>query len=184
MAATGSSEPLKRFGTPVADLVGPMPFVALQQLFDATVPRGIHSYWKAEYVSEVSPMLIEKTMTQFASVTSPMTQLHIQTVDGATNRIVPEATAFGKRDAKYAVNIIGGWPEGSPDETHIGWVRETWKSIAGVSNGGAYPNFMDADEQVRVRPAYGNNYARLTEVKRKYDPNNIFRLNQNIQPTA
>jgi hypothetical protein len=117
-------------------------------------------------------------------VSSPMSQLHIQTVDGAPNRVAPEATAFGKRDAKYVVNIVGCWPEESADETHIAWVRETWKSIAGVSSGGAYPNFMDADEQMRVRPAYGNNFYRLAEVKRKYDPQNIFRLNQNIQPAA
>jgi len=177
-------QPLKDFGSPSVDLLGPIPYVVLQHMFDASAPRGIHSYWKTEYLADLSDGAIAALSSGAAQAPSPLYQVHIQHLGGAVGRVSPDATAFGRRDMSYVVNLIGLWPEPSQADQNVKWVRNLWQALQPYAGGGVYLNFMDADEQARVPAAYGPNYARLAAIKAKYDPTNLFRLNQNIQPQA
>jgi FAD/FMN-containing dehydrogenase len=167
---------------PVAEHVGPMPYAALNSAFDGLVPRGLQHYWKAAFSGELSTDAIEAHLEHGARVPVVNSTVHIYPINGACHDVAADATAFGHRDATYATVIAGMWPDPADNEANTRWVRDYAAAIAPHSQEGAYVNFASADDQSRVAANYGTNYARLQEVKRRYDPGNLFHLNQNIQP--
>ena len=167
---------------PVAEHVGPMPYPALNSAFDALVPPGLQHYWKAAFVGDLSAEAIRAHMEHGARVPVVNSTVHLYPINGACHDVAPEATAFGHRDATYAVVIAGMWPDPADNEANTRWVQDYDAAIAPHSQGGGYINFASADDQSKVAANYGANYARLREVKRRFDPGNLFHLNQNIQP--
>ena len=178
--------PLREFGTAAAEHVGPLPYRMLQGMFDASAPRGINSYWKTEYVAELGDEAIDVLVAGAAAFASPMSQLHVHHVEGAVAHMGGRDTAFGRRDSRYIVNAIGMWADPAFQEGEIAGVRATAGALKAFSPGGAYLNFLDADEgEDRIRAAYGpEKYDRLVALKDRYDPDNVFRLNQNIRPSG
>jgi FAD/FMN-containing dehydrogenase len=174
--------PLREFAAPAVDVVGPMPYVALQGMFDAGVPWGIQSYWRTEYLDELGDGAINALVTGAARMRSPFSAVHLHHLEGAVRHADAGTAAFGRRDARYVVNVVGLWM--APDEAaaHIEWVRATGAALRPFVSGGAYLNFLGDEGQERVRAAYGPSYPRLAALKRRYDPGNFFRLNQNIPP--
>jgi FAD/FMN-containing dehydrogenase len=179
-------EPLRAFGAPAAEHVGPLPYRLLQGMFDAGAPRGIHSYWKSEYLAELEDGAIDALVAAAGAMGSPLTQLHVHHLEGAVARADAAATAFGRRDGRYVVNVLGMWPEPALREREVAWARGAAERLRPYSPGGAYLNFFDGDEgDERIRDAYGSDkYERLVALKREWDPDNVFRLNQNIAPSA
>jgi len=175
--------PIKSFGPPAVDLIGPMPYPALQSMLDAGAPAGMQNYWKASYLAGVSDAAIDVLVEHAGRMRSPLSQVHLHHMGGAIARVSKEATAFAHRDAALAMNIVGIWPDPAENETHTRWAREFADAIAPQTTGGVYVNFLGNEGEERVRAAYGDNtYARLVEVKTKLDPENVFQLNQNIRP--
>jgi len=177
---------LRGFGAPAAEQVGPLPYRALQGMFDASAPRGIHSYWKSEYLAGLEDGAIDALVAGIGGFESPFSTVHVRHVEGAVARASDEATAFGRRDSRYIVNVIGMWPDPALHDGEIANVGSTAGAARAFSPGGAYLNFFDADEgEARIRAAYGEaKYERLVALKNQYDPDNVFRLNQNIRPSA
>jgi FAD/FMN-containing dehydrogenase len=176
--------PLRTFGPPVVDLVGPMSYTGLQTMFDAEYPAGMRHYWKSDYLGDLSDAAIDAILACDARVTSPYAQIHIHHMGGAVKRVGGVATAFGHRDAPYLVNELGTWTEEDDQDAsaHIAWVRGLSAALRPFSTG-AYVNFLAGEGEVGVRAAYDPaTYARLVDVKRRYDPTNLFHLNQNIPP--
>ena len=167
---------------PVAEHVGTMPYAALNSAFDALVPPGLQHYWKAAFVGDLTADAIAAHMEHGPRVPVVNSTVHLYPINGACHDVAADATAFGHRDATYAVVMAGMWPDPADNEAHTQWVKDYDKAIAPHSQGGGYINFASGDDQSKVAANYGANYARLQEVKRRYDPNNLFHLNQNIQP--
>jgi len=173
--------PLRSFGSPLADMIGPIPYVQMQQLFDAAVPHGIARYWKSGYFLTLSDELIEILVTRGAEL-SPMSALLLFHMHGALGRVATEATAFAARRDQWDIDILSQWVDGAEAQGQVDSARAFWDAIAPFSTG-VYVNHLDGDDgQSRVRAAFGSNYARLTDVKRRYDPDNVFRHNNNIPP--
>jgi len=168
--------------TPVAEHIGEMPYPALNSAFDALVPPGLQHYWKAAYVREMTDEAIAVHMEHGPKVPTVNSTVHLYPIDGAVHDIPADATAFGHRDANFAPVIAGMWPDPADNERNTQWVRDYYAAIAPHSEAGGYVNFASADDQGKVADNYGANYRRLTEVKRRYDPDNLFHLCQNIQP--
>jgi FAD/FMN-containing dehydrogenase len=178
--------PLRDFAPPVADVVMPIPYTLLQALFDATSPRGIHAYWKTEYLDDVDDTAIDVLASQAAAMTglSTLTTIHIHHLEGAVRRMPPGGSAFTHRDPRFVLNIVGNCAAGEPAEPHIRWARDTWDAIRAHSSGDPYLNFLGDEGADRVRAAYGGDtFERLVTLKNRYDPTNLFRLNQNIPPS-
>ncbi|MBT2450199.1 FAD-binding oxidoreductase [Streptomyces sp. ISL-43] len=170
------------FAPVVAEHVGPMPYPALNSAFDALVPPGLQHYWKANFVTELSDAAIAAHTQHGPRLPALNSTVHIYPINGACHRVAPEATAFAYRDASFATVIAGMWPEPADNEANIAWVRDYYEATAPHSEEGGYINFMADDDQDRIRANYKTNYDRLVEVKRNYDPGNLFHLNQNIKP--
>ena len=168
--------------SPVAEMVGPMPYPALNSAFDALVPRGLQHYWKAAFVGDLTAEAIQTHMEHGSRVPVVNSTMHIYPINGACHDVAADATAFGHRDAMYAVNIAGMWPDPADNEANMAWVRDYYAAIEPYSQGGGYVNFASPDDQPKVAANYGANYARLQQVKAAYDPGNLFHLNQNIDP--
>ena len=166
----------------VAELVGPMPYPALNSAFDALVPPGLQHYWKANFVTVLSDEAIEAHLEHGPKVPVVNSTVHIYPINGACRAVAPDATAFAYRNANFATVIAGMWPDPAQNETNIKWVRDYYQATAPHSEEGGYINFMAADDQDRVTANYKGNYERLVKVKREYDPDNLFHLNQNIRP--
>jgi FAD/FMN-containing dehydrogenase len=166
----------------VAEFVGPMPYPALNGAFDALVPPGLQHYWKANFVDELSDEAIVAHATHGPDVPAVNSTMHLYPINGAVHDVASDATAFAFRDANFATVIAGMWPEPSHNEANIAWVRRYYEATAPLSEEGGYINFMAQDDQSRIKANYGANYERLVRVKRTYDPDNLFRLNQNIRP--
>jgi FAD/FMN-containing dehydrogenase len=166
----------------VAEFVGPMPYPALNGAFDALVPPGLQHYWKASFATELTDEAIAAHDTHGPDVPVVNSTVHIYPINGAAGRVAPDATAFAYRDASFATVIAGMWPEPSQNEANIAWVRRYYDGIAPHSQEGGYVNFMASDDQDRIRANYRQNYDRLVGIKRTYDPDNLFHLNQNIAP--
>jgi FAD/FMN-containing dehydrogenase len=164
----------------VAEHVGPMPYAALNGAFDGLVPPGLQHYWKANFVTELTDEIIEAHLRHGPDVPVVNSTVHIYPINGAAHRVANDATAFGHRDANFATVIAGMWPDPAQNEANIRWVKDYYSATAPHSEEGGYINFMADDDQDRVRANYGANYDRLVEVKRAYDPGNLFHLNQNI----
>jgi FAD/FMN-containing dehydrogenase len=175
-------EPFRNVAPVVAEHVGPMPYPALNSAFDDLVPAGLQHYWKANFVKELTDEAIEAHLEHGPKLPAVNSTVHIYPINGACHRVEPEATAFAYRDATFATVIAGMWPEPAENEANIAWVRDFYEATAPHSEPGGYVNFMANDDQDRVTVNYRQNYDRLVDVKRKYDPDNLFHHNQNIRP--
>lgn len=175
-------KPLHDVAQVVAEYVAPMPYPALNSLFDALVPAGLQHYWKANFVKELTDAAIDAHLEYGPKVPAVNSTVHIYPINGACQRVAADATAFAYRDASFAPVIAGMWPDPAQNDANIKWVRDYYGATAPLSEEGGYINFMAGDDQDRIRANYKGNYARLVEVKRKYDPDNLFRVNQNIKP--
>jgi len=178
-------QPLRSFAPPAIDLVGPIPYLALQTMFDATAPKGIHAYWKTQYLSDLTDPAIATLVEHSARLTqlSPFSAVHVHHWEGAVARVKPGETAFANRSARYVLNVLGLWTAGESADHHIRWVRSFSDAAAALSTGHAYLNFLSDEGEDRVRAAYDPAaWSRLSQLKRRYDPGNFFRVNQNIRP--
>jgi len=176
--------PLKQFGPPVLDVIGPMPYVAQQSLIDAAMPPNVLNYWKAEFLRDISDVAIERAVDGYSRVASPMSSILFYPIRGAASRVSADATAFPHRTG-YHLGIYSLWTDRAQNATNIAWVRETWSAMQPVAAGGVYVNELgDDDGADRVRMAYGLNYDRLQRIKAKYDPDNLFRLTANVLPAG
>jgi FAD/FMN-containing dehydrogenase len=176
--------PLKELGDPVADLMGPLPYVAMQSLIDPLWGPGAHSYMKAGFMGGLDDAAIDTLIRYHQSSVSPKSEIHIHHMGGAVARVPASATAFGDRSAPFLLNIIASTFTADGYDATVGWAQELHASIAPSLTGGSYINFLSAEGGARVRAAYGSNYDRLVALKDEYDPTNLFRLNQNIAPSA
>jgi FAD/FMN-containing dehydrogenase len=177
-------EPLRAFGDPIADVIGPSPYLGFQQAFDPLLTPGLRNYWKSHDFRELKDEALD-TLIRFAGdLPSPQTEIFVGQLGGATNRVAPDATAYRHRDVEFVMNVHGRWEKPEDDDRCIAWCRELFQTMTPYSTGGVYVNFMTEEEEQRVRAAYGDSYDRLVELKKKYDPSNLFRLNQNIPPAA
>ncbi|HEY6531661.1 MAG TPA: FAD-binding oxidoreductase [Acidimicrobiales bacterium] len=165
-----------------AELVGPVPYPAINAAFDGLFPKGIRQYWKGNFVKELTDDAIAAHVEHGPKAPTASSTMHLYPIDGVCHTIAPGATAFGHRDANFAMVIVSAWGEPDDDDGNIRWVRDYSDAIAPHSEAGGYINFMDDDDTDRVRANYGENYERLLELKRRYDPGNVFRVNQNIAP--
>ncbi len=165
-----------------AEMVGPVPFPAINMAFDGLFPKGLRQYWKGNFVRELTDEAIAAHVAHGPKAPTASSTMHLYPIDGACHRVAPDATAFGHRDANFSMVMLAGWDDPADDEANVQWVRDYSDAVAPHSQEGGYVNFMDDDDDDRVRANYGANYDRLVEVKRKYDPDNVFRVNQNIRP--
>ncbi len=179
------ARPLREFATPAIDLLGPVPYTGLQTMFDATAPAGLLNYWKTEYLGGLEDAAVQTLVEGAARMGSPFSQVHVHHVEGAVNRVANDATAFARRDAPFILNIIGMWQDANGTDRNVTWAREFAESVRPSSTGAAYLNFIGETGEDRVRAVYGEEkYARLVALKDRYDPQNLFRVNQNIKPSA
>jgi FAD/FMN-containing dehydrogenase len=177
--------PLRECAPLLADQVGPLPYTALQSIVENFNPPGLRNYWKSNYLRDLSDGAIEVMVDHYTSVPAPNTHVVVEHLGGAVSRVGEDATAVAHRDALYNFLIVGMWAEAAEDAKVIGWVRELWGALQPFSSGGLYVNYEAEHDMGRVRAAYGaDKYARLVALKNKYDPTNLFRLNQNIKPTG
>lgn len=180
-------QPLKGFGEPVADVIGPKPFITHQTMLDAAQPHGRQYYWKSEYLGKLSDQALDTLVEHGREITSPYSGVLLMQLGGAIGRVAPEETAAGHRDAGYVLNIAASWEDPRQAELHMQWTRDFWTAVQPFSTGGVYMNFLGYDEQddSRIQAAYGAEcYKRLAALKAQYDPDNMFRLNPNIRPAG
>jgi FAD/FMN-containing dehydrogenase len=182
-------EPLRRFGTPLGEIAGPIPYTALQSAFDLSLPNSgeVMAYWKSLYFSEFTDAAVEIMADRAERRSSPSTMLFVQHLGGAVRRGPAADTPISTRQANFVLNVMGDWRDPAETRTHVAWVREAWDRLAPHSTGAVYLNYLgceDGKTGAFVRSAFGSNYDRLARVKRKYDPTNFFRLNLNIEPAA
>ena len=175
-------KPIRAVKTPALDFVGPMPLPALQTMFDGLYPPGLLWYWKADYVKELNNEAIGLHAKYGSEMPTPLSSMHMYPVNGFASRIGKNDTAWNYRDANYAVVIVGIDPDPVNKERIINWARDYWSALHPFSENGAYINFMMDEGEDRIKATYGDNYKKLTEIKAKYDPDNLFRVNQNIKP--
>ncbi len=177
-------KPVKAFGPPVMDVLGPIPYSALNGMLDGGYPKGALNYWKSSFLSELSDAAIDTMIGCFESCPTPMGALVLEHFHGAVCRIDPAATAFPHRSEGYNLLVLGQWTDPADNARCIAWVRETFEAMAPFRSAHRYINYLGDDEaQDDVASAYGANYRRLREIKSKYDPDNVFHLNQNIRPS-
>lgn len=175
-------EPLREFGTVLGEHIGVQPYAAWQQAFDPLLTPGSRNYWKSHNFSQISDGLIDAIIEYAGELPSPQCEIFIGSIGGETGRVAPEAMAYSSRDANYVMNVHGRWDSAEEDEDCIAWAREFFDRSQPFASSGAYVNFLTQEESDRVASAYGPTYERLRELKTKYDPTNLFRTNQNIQP--
>jgi FAD/FMN-containing dehydrogenase len=175
--------PLRGFGSPLADLMGPIPYTQMQTLINAAAPHGNRYYWKSNFMEELSDESIDVIISYAASVPSPLSIILLEYYGGASIRDPAGGTAFPHRTAQFDLVIISNWLEKQDDETNINWTRNFWEAIQPYSSHKVYVNVLGVEGEERVKEAYGESYPRLAALKSMYDPGNLFRLNQNIKPT-
>jgi FAD/FMN-containing dehydrogenase len=176
--------PLRAFGNPVGEHVGPNPYTGWQQAFDPLLTPGARNYWKSHNFGELSDEAIGILMRYAQDLPTGLSEIFIAQMGGATSRIASGATAYVGRDASFVLNVHTRWEDSADDDRCVAWARQFFDATLPVAMGGAYVNFMTAEESGRVQAAYGANYERLVAVKDAYDPDNMFRLNQNIVPSG
>jgi FAD binding domain/Berberine and berberine like len=180
--------PLRELGTPLFDMSGPTPFVGVQTGFDPLFPRGqLRAYWKSQYLNELSDDAVETIAAKAGERPAPLTLMNVFAMGGAIAKVGEEETAFATRKPLYMVSIDGMWSDAADDEANVAWVRDTWNAVKEYGTGEVYLNFTGrADEapDAGVDSALGRNMARLAEIKAKYDPDNFFRVNDNIAPAG
>ncbi|HEU5440775.1 MAG TPA: FAD-binding oxidoreductase [Ktedonobacterales bacterium] len=174
--------PIRAVGTPAIDAAGPIPWPVLQSLFDGLYPAGLQWYWKADFFTDLSDQAIELHAKYAEQLPTMHSTMHIYPINGAVHEVAEGDTAFGFREANFAEVVVGVDPDPANNERMIEWARNYWLALHPYSAGGGYINMMMDEGQDQVRNAYRGNYARLAEIKAKYDPENLFRVNQNIEP--
>jgi FAD/FMN-containing dehydrogenase len=177
-------EPLRALGEPIADVIGMQPFATWQTAFDPLLTPGAYNYWKSHNFVELKDGLLDTLVSQTTSLPTGECEIFIGQLGGATSRVAIDATVFPHRDAKFVMNVHTRWRDPADEQRSISWARQLFAETASHATGGVYVNFMPEDETDRVAGAYGPNYARLAALKAKYDPGNLFRLNQNVRPSA
>ncbi len=176
--------PLRRFGTPIADTVAPLPYVAMQQIFDAAFPPGRLHYWKSALTDHLADEVIEASVEYARKLPSPFTVILFAELHGAYSRVGKTETAYFHRDLQYDAIVLSGWTDPADTQRNIGWTRELFAAWEPHLARAAYVNDLGDEGEDRARSAYGGNYPRLVALKTKYDPTNLFRMNQNIRPTV
>lgn len=176
-------KPIRSFGPPALDLVGPMPHPQLQSMFDELYPPGLQWYWRADFFNELSDEAIALHVKYGSEIPTMHSSMHLYPINGAAHRIGKTDTAWSYRDATWAQVIVGVDPDPTNNEKIIAWTKEYWDALHPHSAGGAYVNFMMDEGEERIKASYRDNYDRLVEVKKQFDPTNLFRVNQNIRPT-
>jgi len=177
--------PLRKFGSPLLDTIAPTSYVQLNTLFDAAVPYGeVQRYWKSSFLKQLGDDLIEILIERSAKMLSPMSMVLFFHLHGAAARVDRNATAFGLRDDQWDYDVISQWTDPDESADHVQWTREFWTAVEPFATGEVYVNHLDSEEATRIRAAYSQGYERLVALKNKYDPTNLFRLNQNIKPTS
>ncbi|HTV53435.1 MAG TPA: FAD-binding oxidoreductase [Terriglobia bacterium] len=182
--ADAALKPMRSVGKPLLDHVGEIPFLMVQNLFDALYPPGLQWYWRADFVNELSDKAIELHAEHGAKLPTMHSTMHLYPIDGAAHRVARNETAFSYRDANWAEVIVGVDPDPANRDKITNWCKDYFDALHPHSAGGAYVNFMMEEGQERVRAAFRDNYDRLAAIKRKYDPTNFFHVNQNIQPAG
>ena len=168
-----------------AEMVGPMPYPALNSAFDGLYPKGIRQYWKADFVRDLPGEAIAAHLEHGPRTPTASSTMHMYPINGAAARVGADETAFGHRDARYAMIIISAWPDPADDDANSQWVRNYYSAVHPYSGTeGGYVNFMGVDDAARAPQNYGRTYERLRQVKATYDPDNLFHLNQNIVPAS
>jgi hypothetical protein len=177
---------LREFATPAADLFAPMPYTALQSLFDAGAPHGVATHARSEWLRPLDDAGIDALVSAAEAMTSPMSQVLLRVMGGAISRVPADATAFRFREAASMVTLAAMWPDAaSPGQAHTAWARESWAALRPWSAGGGYVNHLGDEGPARIREAYGAaTWARLVALKNRYDPTNLFALNQNVPPNG
>jgi FAD/FMN-containing dehydrogenase len=176
--------PIKEFGTPLMVGVGPMPFDAFQSMFDPLLPEGLQWYWRADFFTDITDAAIDAHRKFAEQLPTPLSTMHLYPIDGAASRVPQDATAFAYRDGGWAGVIVGVDPDPANASKLSEWAKAYWEELHPTSAGGAYINFMMEEGQDRIRAAYRENYSRLAETKRRYDPDNVFHVNQNVRPAG
>lgn len=175
-------EPLRAFGDAHGEHIGVQPFAAWQQAFDPLLTPGARNYWKSHNFTHLSEGVIDAAIEYAGQLPSSQCEIFIASLGGAAARPAPESMAYSSRDANYVLNVHGRWDTEDEDERCIAWAREFFAKTKPYASGGAYINFLTHDESDRTESAYGPTFTRLQEIKRKFDPMNFFRMNQNIKP--
>ena len=178
-------QPLRAFGPPLADYVGPMSYLQVQTMLDAMMPPGLRNYWKTNFLKDLSDEAIDTLVTYFATVPSALTAAVIEQFGGAVGRIGEDETAFSPRDQRFNLAIASRWTDPAESEKHRQWTRELWDVMQPFATDAIYVNYLPEDEGDRVKALYGAaKYERLVRLKNTYDPTNFFQLNANIKPTV
>jgi hypothetical protein len=175
-------KPIRAFSPPVMDFAGPIPFPVLQSLFDGLYPPGLQWYWKADFFREISDQAIDLHMKHAEGLPSPHSTMHLYPINGAAHRVAGGDTAWGFRDANFAEVIVGVDPDPANNPRLMAWARDYWSALHPFSAGGGYINMMMDEGEDNVKAAYRGNYTRLAATKKGVDPENLFRVNQNIKP--
>lgn len=175
-------QPLRGIGTLLGEHVGVQPYVDWQRTFDPLLAPGARNYWKSHNFSRLDDGLFDAVIDYVKRLPSPQCEIFFGAIGGATERQASGHTAYAHRDAKFVMNVHGRWDDAADDQRCISWARDFFAASAPYASGGVYVNFLTADETERVQSAYGANLGRLAQIKRQYDPENLFRMNQNIRP--
>jgi FAD/FMN-containing dehydrogenase len=181
-------KPIREFGSPLADMIGPMRYVQVQRMMDDAFPAGRQNYWKSNFLKGLDTEAVRIIVDHVSKAPSSYSKVAIEQFSGAVNRVGMNDTAFNHRNARYNLLIVGIWSDPAAKAVNVKWVRDLWDAMEPYSSGAVYVNYLGqiADEGAeRVKSAYGpEKYARLVALKEKYDPTNLFRLNQNIKPSV
>jgi FAD/FMN-containing dehydrogenase len=174
---------VRELGTPLLDAIGPMSYVDQNHRIDDSFPSGALNYWKSAFFTDLSDTAARVLIDRFEQCPSPMTACVIESMGGAASRVAPAATAYPHREPGYNLLLLSQWTNTADNEPNIAWTRETFEALQPHMADRRYVNYLSADDGGYTRDAYGSNYERLVELKRRYDPDNVFRLNQNIDPS-
>jgi FAD/FMN-containing dehydrogenase len=177
-------ERIRGFGQPLGEHVGAMPYEAWQKIFDPLLAPGARNYWKSHNFSHLSDEAIDVVLRYAGTVPTPQCEIFLGLIGGKANARPPDATAYPHRNVQFAMNVHGRWLDPADDDKVVIWAREFFGAAAAYAAGSVYINFLTQDEGSRIREAYGPNYDRLVEIKRRYDPDNLFHFNHNIRPDA
>jgi FAD/FMN-containing dehydrogenase len=182
-AAEAAARPLRAFGTPIADVVSPTPYVGFQKALDPLLAPGARNYWKSHNFTALPDAAIDEFLGHATRLPSPQCEIFMGNLGGAAGRVPASAAAYPHRDASFVMNVHSRWENRQDDAACTAWARGVFDGMAPFATGGVYVNFMSEDED-RVGAAYGANYDRLARLKKRYDPTNLFRVNQNVPPSA
>jgi hypothetical protein len=180
--AEAATKPMRSVGGPLLDHVTEMPFPLVQRIFDPLLPSGLQWYWRADFVKELSDEAIARHLEYAEQMPTALSTIHLYPIDGQAHRVGRHETAFSYRDANWAEVIVGVDADPSKSDVISAWCKAAFDALHPYSAGGAYVNFMMDEGQDRVQAAFRDNYARLASIKKQYDPENFFRVNQNIRP--